>query len=260
MNTRNFGIKLAALTAPMMLTASAFAAAPVASLSDTEPGILHEFSVDSSLAVTGDWGVYNSGLDVGTPTVAGGVLSLSGANPDRTGFNVTNKSSASAVGMGTSSDWVASFEYSHNGGTGSGSVVEYSAASGGDILRITGTGDANNFILFGGNGSGSYAQIGGVFSMSSSVSHDITIHYQSSSGFLDFYLDDALVADDFVSRSGNYDLNIAVIGGGSSSSINGVFDNLRVGVIAAPTIPEPATAGLLMASGAMLLNRRRSQR
>ena len=80
----------------------------------------------------------------------------------------------------------------------------------------------------------------------------VTLAYDASDGLLDFYLDDTLIAGNFPSAKGNYDLYRFQLLGKDFSPEGDVFDEFIIGVV-----PEPATMTLLGIGAVALLRRRR---
>jgi len=60
----------------------------------------------------------------------------------------------------------------------------------------------------------------------------LTLHYKAAVQKLDLWFNDELVAADFESFSGHYDIDAIQIGGGGISFENGLYDNVILGVLA----------------------------
>lgn len=245
----------AAIGCVMALTAvSAYAVAPVAVLSDTEPGL--DMPFDTNLTTTGDWGVYAGDADA--PVWSAGTALQDGN--DRLFYQTTNKlSSPTVTAMDATQDWVASFDFQHDGAGGSSSVFEF-VGDGGDIARLAGV-NATEFALQGGDGSGGYTQVGLLVAISEDVLHTLTLHYKAATETLDFYIDDDLSRADFIGRkdvtagtgdTSKYTVNGVFLRGGSSSTRVDIYDNVRIGVV-----PEPASLALIAIGGTVILARRK---
>lgn len=240
--------------------ATVFADAPTPILLDDQPGINAPMVGDPADDSTWnyspiDWG--QSGHRQGDGSLAASPFS-GGAGMqvnDENHHNPTARYSPSPkgdsgtrVGMNASIDWVLSFDFKQwpSGLTtqneSSDKIFELGAASGGDIMVVTSSPGGASL----GSGDGTTA-IGAEF-----LEGNLTLHYKASNERMDLWRDNVLVATDFTSIGGNYDVDFMQIAGGSVSNEVILIDNLILGVI-----PEPATGLLLFAGGLALLRRRR---
>ena len=228
----------------------ASAAAPVAVLVDDQPGVNMTF--DDGTSAINQWGQKQNWSDSHWDFTGGNALSVTDASWARLRTTMKNDNE-NVVGMSTSMDWVFSFIWTNNVSTNT-TIFEATAESGGDMAKLTGADavgtDPGAFNVLGGDGSGSYVTVASL-EVPVGQTNTVTLAYEAADGLLDFYLNDDLLAENFQSRGGNYDIYRFQILGGAHSPGGEVFDEIIIGV------PEPATMTLLGLGAVALLRRRR---
>ena len=226
------------------------ATAPVAVLVDDQPGFNMTF--DDGTSAINQWGQKQNWSDSHWDFSGGNAEAVTDASWSRLRTTMKNDNE-NVAGMSTEMDWVFSFIWTNNVSTTT-TVFGSFAESGGDMAKLVGTGalgaDPGTFAIQGGDGSGSFVTQA-TFQVPIGQTNKVTLAYEAADGLLDFYLGDTLVAENFQSREGNYDIYRFQILGGSHSPAGEVFDELIIGV------PEPATMALLGLGAVALLRRRR---
>ena len=215
-----------------------------ASASAPQPGFhRHKAGLKATFSslTPADWGLVSDSHD-GGPTLTGGRAVFTGQKWVR--YNTTAyQVQTNIVAMNAAEDWVFSLELNVTaGGSVDKTLVETSAASGGNIFRIlrSNAGGPDTWALLGGNGSGSYAQIG-IFDLATGTNHHLAVHYKASNERLDFYLNGVGTFSNFMSRSGNYDIHFVHAGDDFPADGEFSMDDLYVGI----EVEEPAGPGVV---------------
>ena len=170
-------------------------------------------------------------------TRSGGVL-VNDSDGGFARYQTTWNGTTSIAPLHDDEDWAFQVQWKTDAATSGATVFEL-GAPGGDIAKLFTAGTAGNYVLLGGNGSGSYVQIGAEIAFAPDVFYTLTVHYKASSGLLDFYIGDTLTRAGFHGRSGVYDIDFVQLRGGFATATLDRFDNLLIGPPAGSPGAEP---------------------
>ena len=160
---------------------------------------------------------------------------------DPTAFHAQNLTSA----LSDAEDWVIEFDVTiTDDSTNDKILMDASAASGGNIVRVMKNGDPDQWFVFGGNGGGSYVPYGNAF-LHPGVTYHMAVHYKHATSLLDFYVDCKRIVSDFPGRHGNYDLTRVQFGDDFPN--DGVFaiDNVVIAPSSTGSVQVASTRSIL---------------
>ena len=218
---------------------------PVARFDDNVPGLQMLFD-DGTSDITG-WGQKQNWSDSHWDFVDGGITGITDSSWAR--LRTTPKDmpeDENVQGMPTDQDWVFSIVWTNNISTNT-TIFECMAESGGDMVKFLGTNnpvgtDPGTFDVNGGDGSGAYVTMASV-EIPVGQTQTLSLVYETADGLLDFWIDDTLVAENFASRGGNYDIYRFQIMGGSHSPAGETLDDLKIGLAGEFVPPECGDPG-----------------
>jgi hypothetical protein len=205
---------------------------PVATFSDEAPGLQMLFD-DGTSDIT-NWGQKQNWSDGSWDFSDGKITSATDESWGR--LRTTLKDDPeNPAGMPLDQDWVFSMIWTNQVSTNT-TIWECMAESGGDMAKFVGADavgtDPGLFNINGGDGSGAYVTMASV-EIPVGQTQTLSLVYEAADGLLDFWIDDTLVAENFESRGGNYDIYRFQILGGSHSPGGDSLDDLKIGLAGA---------------------------
>ena len=212
------------------------AEAPVAMLHDSLPGLSMTFDDETSDM---EWGKKERWSDGDWDYTGGSATAVIDEAWGRLRTTLKNDNE-NELPMPLDQDWVCSVVWTNNVGTNS--TIFEAMSPGGDLVKFrapVGTPEPGQtlFDVLAGDGSGLYVPVTQL-DIPLGETHTVTLAYEAADGLLDFYLDDTLKAENFQSRSGNYDLFRLQILGGDFHVVNGeTIDEIKIGLGGEPVIP-----------------------
>ena len=215
-----------AILTMVSLAGVATAQPPVAVLDDSAPGLQMLFDDGTSDL---QWGFKERWNDTNWDFSDGKITSITDGSWAR--LRTTPKDDNENVqAMPTETDWVLSMIWTNNVSTDT--TIFACFAPGGDMMRLTGANedhaDPGAFNVDGGDGSGAYVTQATV-EIPVGQTQTLSLVYEAADGLLDFWIDDTLIAENFQSRTDNYDVYRMQILGGSHSPGGDSFDEVKIG-------------------------------